>query len=398
MSNQTTDKIVADGKLRQVTGDMQRADAYIPSNCIQNHASNLLVLDNGDLLCTWFAGTQEGISDIHIYISRLKKGEKEWSEAVKVSDDPTRSEQNPILFNAPDGKMWLLYTAQKSGNQDTAIVRYRISEDKGYSWGPIETLFDTPGTFIRQPIVLLDNGDWLLPIFYCYTSSGQKWTGDKDISAVKISKDQGKTWEEYEVPNSLGCVHMNVEKLDDGTLLALFRSRWADNIYSSYSIDNGRTWSDPTPTELPNNNSSIQFTKLDNGHLALVFNNMNAENCTERRTSLYDEIEDEDEEENDVVYSNENNIDEGGRSAFWGAPRAPMTVAISEDGGKTWPHLKDLEIGDGYAMSNNSKDKLNREYSYPSIKQSPDGKIHIAFTYYRQAIKYVCISEEFVKA
>jgi predicted neuraminidase len=392
MSNQTA--IISDGKLKEVTEGLKRTEAYLPSDCIQNHAANLLVLDNGDLLCTWFAGTQEGIPDIHIYMSRLKKGESSWSKAVKVSDDPTRSEQNPVLFKAPDEKVWLLYTAQKSGNQDTAIVRYRISEDNGHSFGPIKTLFDQEGTFIRQPIVVLDNGEWLLPVFYCHTTKGRKWTGHRDTSAVKISKDEGNTWEEYEVPNSTGCVHMNIEKLDDGTLLALFRSRWADYIYSSYSTDNGRTWSDPNPTELPNNNSSIQFTKLANGHLALVFNNMNAENCTERRASLYDDIEDEENEENVVAEAVE---DSGEREAFWGAPRAPMTVAISEDNGVTWPFVKDIEIGDGYAMTNNSKDKLNREYSYPSIKQGSDGNLHIAFTYFRQTIKYVQLTEEEIK-
>ncbi|RAS83592.1 sialidase family protein [Priestia endophytica] len=392
MSNQTA--IISDGKLKEVTEGLKRTEAYLPSDCIQNHAANLLVLDNGDLLCTWFAGTQEGIPDIHIYMSRLKKGESSWSKAVKVSDDPTRSEQNPVLFKAPDEKVWLLYTAQKSGNQDTAIVRYRISEDNGHSFGPIKTLFDQEGTFIRQPIVVLDNGEWLLPVFYCHTTKGRKWTGHRDISAVKISKDEGNTWEEYEVPNSTGCVHMNIEKLDDGTLLALFRSRWADYIYSSYSTDNGRTWSDPKPTELPNNNSSIQFTKLANGHLALVFNKMNAENCTERRASLYDDIEDEENEENVVAEAVE---DSGEREAFWGAPRAPMTVAISEDNGVTWPFVKDIEIGDGYAMTNNSKDKLNREYSYPSIKQGSDGNLHIAFTYFRQTIKYVQLTEEEIK-
>jgi predicted neuraminidase len=389
MSNQTA--IISDGKLKEVTEGLKRTEAYLPSDCIQNHAANLLVLDNGDLLCTWFAGTQEGIPDIHIYMSRLKKGESSWSKAVKVSDDPTRSEQNPVLFKAPDEKVWLLYTAQKSGNQDTAIVRYRISEDNGHSFGPIKTLFDQEGTFIRQPIVVLDNGEWLLPVFYCHTTKGRKWTGHRDTSAVKISKDEGNTWEEYEVPNSTGCVHMNIEKLDDGTLLALFRSRWADYIYSSYSTDNGKTWSDPKPTELPNNNSSIQFTKLANGHLALVFNKMNAENCTERRASLYDDIEDE---ENVVAEAVE---DSGEREAFWGAPRAPMTVAISEDNGVSWPFVKDIEIGDGYAMTNNSKDKLNREYSYPSIKQGSDGNLHIAFTYFRQTIKYVQLTEEEIK-
>ncbi|RAS80572.1 sialidase family protein [Priestia endophytica] len=395
MSNQTA--IISDGKLKEVTEGLKRTEAYLPSDCIQNHAANLLVLDNGDLLCTWFAGTQEGIPDIHIYMSRLKKGESSWSKAVKVSDDSTRSEQNPVLFKAPDEKVWLLYTAQKSGNQDTAIVRYRISEDNGHSFGPIKTLFDQEGTFIRQPIVVLDNGEWLLPVFYCHTTKGRKWTGHRDTSAVKISKDEGNTWEEYEVPNSTGCVHMNIEKLDDGTLLALFRSRWADYIYSSYSTDNGRTWSDPKPTELPNNNSSIQFTKLANGHLALVFNNMNAENCTERRASLYDDIEDEENEENEENVVAEAVEDSGERKAFWGAPRAPMTVAISEDNGVTWPFVKDIEIGDGYAMTNNSKDKLNREYSYPSIKQGSDGNLHIAFTYFRQTIKYVQLTEEEIK-
>ena len=321
-----------------------------------------------------------------------------WSEAVKLSDDSTRSEQNPLLFPAPDGKLWLLYTAQKSGNQDTAIVRCRISQDNGYSWGQIQTLFDTPGTFIRQPIVVLDNGEWLAPIFYCNVIPGKKWVGDDDTSAVKISADGGKTWTEYPVPKSTGCVHMNVEKLPDGTLLAIYRSRWADNVYMSRSKDNGRTWTEPVPTALPNNNSSIQFTRLSNGHLAIVFNKMNAENCSDRRASLYDEIEDDnenDKQESRPVVSEEKTSQM--RTAFWGAPRAPMTIAISEDNGKTWPYMRDIEVGDGYCMTNNSKEKLNREYSYPSIKQTPDGKIHVTFTYFRQVIKYVCVSEEWVK-
>ena len=56
--------------------------------------------------------------------------------------------------------------------------------------------------------------------------------------------------------------------------------------------DSGRTWSDPVASELPNNNSSIQFTRLNNGHLAIVFNDISAAQATERRVSLYDEIED----------------------------------------------------------------------------------------------------------
>lgn len=383
------------GHLHACSEDAVRLEADIPAQCVQNHAANLMPLPNGDLGCVWFGGSQEGKSDISIYFSRLPKGQDCWTETVKLSDDSTRSEQNPILFPAPDGKLWLIYTAQKSGNQDTAIVRCRISEDNGLTWGPINTLFDQAGTFVRQPVVVLDNGEWLIPVFYCRVTPGEKWVGNNDISAVRISADQGKTWAEYEVPNSVGCVHMNVEKMPDGTLLALYRSRWADSIYMSRSTDNGRTWSEPVPTELPNNNSSIQFTCLNNGHLAIVYNHISAAQATERRASLYDEIEDE--EDTGAELAVEPAVSSHGKTAFWGTPRAPMTLAISEDGGKTWPFKRNLEVGDGYCMTNNSELQLNREYSYPSIKQTADGVIHIAYTYFRQKIKYVRVNEDWVK-
>ena len=375
--------------------DASRLIADIPSPCVQNHAANLMPLPNGDIACVWFGGSQEGKSDIYVYFSRLPKGEACWTEAVRLSDDPARSEQNPVLFPAPDGKLWLFYTAQKSGNQDTAIIRCRVSEDNGQTWGPIGVLFDKAGTFVRQPAVILDNGDWMVPVFYCRTQPGEKWVGNDDISAVRVSSDQGRTWGEVEVPNSVGCVHMNIDKLADGSLLALYRSRWADNIYMSRSTDNGRTWTEPVPTELPNNNSSIQFTGLANGHLAIVFNDISAAQATERRTSLYDEIEDE--EEGQVAPTEEPVVAADVRTAFWGTPRAPMTLAVSEDGGRTWPFKRNLEVGDGYCMTNNSELQLNREYSYPSIKQTEDGAIHIAYTFFRQKIHYVRVREEWVK-
>ena len=71
--------------------------------------------------------------------------------------------------------------------------------------------------------------------------------------------------------------------------------------------------------------------------------------------------------------------------------------AISEDNGKTWPYKRNLETGDGYCMSNNSEKQINREFSYPSIKQGADGALHIAYTYWRQKIKYVRVTEDWVK-
>ena len=384
---------IADGVIRRATDDPDRLDAFIPSPCVQNHAANLMPLANGDLGCVWFGGTQEGMSDISVYFSRLTRGATQWSPAEKLSDDPTRSEQNPVLFPAPDGTLWLMWTAQLAGNQDTALIRRRLSGDNGKSWGPIETLFPERrgrGTFIRQPIVVLDNGDWLLPVFYCHSTPGKKWNGDEDTSAVKISSDAGVTWRDVDVPGSRGCVHMCIERLTDGSLLAMYRSRWADYIYQSRSSDHGRAWSAPVATALPNNNSSIQFTCLANGHLALVFNDSSAASATERRLSLYDEIEDD---LPPVLAADGSKADE--HTAFWGAPRAPMTLAVSTDDGQSWTQ-RDVEIGDGYCMTNNSREQTNRELSYPSIKQTADGALHLAFTFHRRAIKHVRVTEPWV--
>jgi len=74
-----------------------------------------------------------------------------------------------------------------------------------------------------------------------------------------------------------------------------------------------------------------------------------------------------------------------------------MCIALSEDNGETWPYIKDIQVGDGYCLSNNSTQSKNREFSYPSIKQSADGFIHVAFTYFRQTIKYVKLEEPWIK-
>jgi len=369
--------------LASAPGDPARIEAFIPSPCPQNHAANLMVLGDGALGCVWFGGTQEGMADISVHFSRLAPGADRWSETVKLVDDPGRSEQNPILFPTPSGDLWLLYTSQKSGNQDTAVVRRRISRDHGASWSAPDTMIGDAGTFVRQPVQVTADGDWLIGTFLCRTEPGVKWVGDDDISAARLSSDRGATWRRIDVPDSVGAVHMNIVEAGGGELLALYRSRWADFIHASRSADGGRTWSAPAPTILPNNNSSIQATRLADGRIALVYNHSSAADASERRLSLYDEIEDDEGTTAEQP--------ERARTAFWGAPRAPLSLVLSQDGGRTWGQRIDLETGDGYCMTNNSTDRRNRELSYPSIHQGPDGRLHVAFTYHRQAIKHIVL-------
>jgi predicted neuraminidase len=109
---------------------------------------------------------------------------------------------------------------------------------------------------------------------------------------------------------------------------------------ASESHDGGKTWTVPKPTQWKNPDSGISMTRLRNGHLLLVFNN-----------------------EDDS--------------------RTPLHIARSVDEGRTWEKPLVLETNPG-------------EYSYPSILQTPDGKIHIIYTFRRYSIKHVEMNEDWI--
>ncbi|HCZ00223.1 MAG TPA: glycosyl hydrolase [Rhodobacter sp.] len=366
-----------DGSLHLSPGG--RVDAFLPSPMVQNHAANLHFLPDGGLACVWFGGTMEGMGDISIYISTLGPGG--WSPARRLSDDPSRSEQNPVLFNAPTGAVWLFHTSQPGGRQDECEIMARVSQDGGESFGPARRIGDFRGIFVRQPLRLGPAGEWLLPGFRCVTPAAGRWTGDIDSAVMLVSRDAGQSWQATEVPESLGAVHMNPVSPQGGILPAFYRDRYAAWVKRSLSRDGGLTWSAPEPTTLPNNNSSVQAIRLADGRIAMVLNPISAAQSQARRASLYDEIEGEAEVQA---------VTEGPK-AIWGVPRAPMALALSADNGASFPVVIELDQGTGHALSNNSASGANRELSYPSILQDPAGHLHIAYTYHRRAIRYVRI-------
>jgi predicted neuraminidase len=85
----------------------------------------------------------------------------------------------------------------------------------------------------------------------------------------------------------------------------MYRSRKADWVYYQWSVDDGKSWSRTYPSSLPNSNSGLQAVLLASGALAVVFNN-----------------------------------------ARGGGGRWPLSVALSEDYGVTWPWVRDLETRD----------------------------------------------------
>jgi len=309
---------------------------------VDAHASNIIELPTGVFLMAWFSGS-EGDDGVCIVVSRLEVGGTKWSSPQIVSAQAMRSAQNPVLFHDQEaGVTYLLHTSQAAMlGQGTAEVRWLRSTDGGLAWTEPETLFTEAGAFVRNQMLLSQSGGWLLPMYYTPNGFGDFAT---HYSVMKRTEDKGSTWQEVEMTQMNDWLAQpTVTRLQDGSLFGFHRDRQAMHLYSQTSTDDGKTWSKARQTELPNNNSGIQVTTTRTGALALVFNNLQ------------------------------------------GGPRTPISLAISEDNGATWPYVRDLDT------------LYPGDFSYPSIIEGSDGLLHITYTYHRETIKYVRVSVDWVK-
>ena len=165
-------------------------ESLIPNPYHSCHAADLLELPNGDTLCCWFAGSDEGNADISIALSRLNHGSDQWTEPVIISQ-VSRTPETPVHFN-------LQYTAE---------IRRRVSHDNGYTWGETCTMFSEPGSFCRQKIQILSNGRWIFGNWMCFNDMTRNGS---DITVFRISDDRGDHWKRVDMPDSAGRVHANV--------------------------------------------------------------------------------------------------------------------------------------------------------------------------------------------
>ena len=68
-------------------------------------------------------------------------------------------------------------------------------------------------------------------------------------------------------------------------------------------------------------------------------------------------------------------------------------LALSEDGGKTFPMIRWMERGEGFMGDENKTN--NKQYEYPYLMQSRDGAMHLTYAARtRQGIKYIRFREE----
>ena len=126
----------------------------------------------------------------------------------------------------------------------------------------------------------------------------------------------------------------------DGRIQVLCRTK-ESVISTSFSKDEGETWSTMQATNLPNPNSGIEVVTLQDGRHLMIYNHL------------------------------------GSRKTEWGR-RGLLNLAISDDGIQ-WRKVAVLE------------QEENQEFSYPAIIQTKDGMVHMTYTWKRQRIKHVVV-------
>src|SRR5690242_11595350 len=73
------------------------------------HPASITELANGDLFLAWYGGDGEYKPGTAVYGSRLVNGSGRWSAPVVLARDPFYSVGNPVIWQAPDGIVWLWY-------------------------------------------------------------------------------------------------------------------------------------------------------------------------------------------------------------------------------------------------------------------------------------------------
>ncbi len=311
------------------------------------HPCTITALNNGDLYLAYYGGTGEYEDDSKVWGMRKAKGSDVWTAPVCIADTPFLGEGNPVVWQAPDGRVWLFYVQRYGNTWSDSRVQAKISKDGAATWSDSFMITFQQGMMVQGLPIALKNGDYLLPAYF-ETGHDQEKTDPDTASFFFRINPRTNTWTETgRIVSDKGNLQPQAVQLTDEHLIAYCRRGGSfdplpdGRIIRAESHDGGATWSRGTPSQFKNPNAGIAFIKLQNGHLLLVFN---------------DSISD----------------------------RTPLTVSISTDTDKTWPFKRDIAVGDE-----------TRDFAYPVAIQTEDGLIHVACTTdNRKAILHFTFKEE----
>ncbi len=313
------------------------------------HPACLTELQNGDLYLVYYGGAGEYAVDTSVFGSRLKRGGSAWSTPVAIAHDPFRSLGNAVVWQAPDGVVWMFYVVRFGETWSTSRIQAKVSRDNAETWSDAFMISLDEGMMVRNRPIVLTTGDYLLPVYHETGHDTEMVAPDSTSLFLRYDLKTRQWTPTGRIQSKTGNIQPAVVELAPGHLIAYCR-RGGDYkptkngyIVRAESHDGGKTWSEGQNSGFANPNSAIEFLKLKSGALVLVFN--------------------------DSMTS-----------------RTPLTAALSTDGDKTYPHRRNIAEG-------------RNSFAYPIGFQAADGRIHILYTSdQRTVINHAVFSEDWIKA
>ncbi len=322
-----------------------------PINTNFVHGATIAQLQDGDLLAAWYGGTDEVYPDVRIYSSRQDHRTGRWSQPqVLESRDETervlrvhvKSLGNPVLF-ADDHGVSLFYVAVLFGGWSGGTICMKASPD-GVSWSDSRRIYTSPflnmGMLVRSKPWRYADGTIALPVYHELL---RKWA-----AVVRIRAD-GRVVDESRMFDGRSLFQPWLIPTGKQTAVALLR--WASRMPGSVTVtrtdDAGEEWGDVFGTKLIQRDSAVAGVLLGDGSLLAAYNN-----------SAWD--------------------------------RRDLSLARSADGGVHWSKPYPLE------HDTTPDNVVRREYSYPFLLQTQDGRYHLVYTWQRKKIRHVVFNDAWV--
>ncbi|WP_430974076.1 sialidase family protein [Sunxiuqinia rutila] len=346
-------------------------ELIFPEQSEHVHSSSLVALPNGDLLICWFQGSGERKSDdVRIMGARLEQGKKQWSKPFLMADTPDIPDCNPVLFLNGQDKLFLVWIAVNGNRWEGSILRTRTSTNYDklgapvwewqdnillkpseefveeiaaqfeqmpelhHGWAGYAPLYDEQIKKASHDPVLRSIG-WMSRIKPLILPSGRMvlplYSDGFNLSICALSDDDGKTWQPSKPIVGRGPIQPALALCTNGDLVAYMRDSGdaPARVNRSVSKDNGYSWSYTQKLDIPNT-ASVELLNLQDGRWAFVGND----------------------------------VSDG---------RYQVVLMLSDDEGQSWKWKTYLEKDEPHSKSSGS-------YSYPSLIQTPDGRLHISYS------------------
>lgn len=222
-------RVVADDEIHhERVFDSKLPDKYKHPACFTD-------LANGDLYLAYYGGSGEYGEDTWVRGARLPKGATKWTTPEIIADTPFRSDGNPVVWQAPDGLVWLFYVCRYGETWSNSRIKYKVSSDNAKTWSDSDMLTFDEGTMVRARPIALNNGDYLLGVYH-ETGNDREVVG-ADTTSFFLRKKKGENvWTpSNHIKSRIGNLQPSPVQITDDYLVSYSRSGMRSAMLSLYT-------------------------------------------------------------------------------------------------------------------------------------------------------------------